>query len=589
MRTRFICLKFCLALSLVLFSIVCVIGIINFLLLSKMTKIEKNLLCEATRIPHTLFFGNPETRFSVKNSSYFLGFETLKQYISSFLKESDSFISGKNSELIKSLEKLTIGESVGNLSKITDDFFASFEGRKSINASGEQETPSTISYSLPLYKAYFLLMLEQYKDAANRLENLISLSPTLANEQSGSEFVENLSNVNNDLLDIKIELSAFWNKMMLTSFDGPLLFKVAVIFMAVEILILILIISLALFTVTPSILKDQPIHKKKIRCLLMIMILGIIIATLNLVEIGRGVYSSFYGCSLMFQLKSDPVETKQKLSVLFVNEHIAFKIFDKCYFKANTDKNANFYSLFKEESGEALQQFVGFMDGIKMLHEDVQLINRNYDKNFTNHMIEALESYEKGINFDFNDVKPNLDKLNNIFNCSDIMFSLSESGCKNLPSSKKKCINIQTQKFEKDSCITESAESELIFSRLQKYIKEDKELISQMLYYLDGEKNNSSIIALIEAVLIDFESIDNQVKSLDSELEIHFENMNQGELENWLDCGVIKEEIAKNFNSLCGSKLEDITNFAALNLSVLVLMYIIVIFLIFCLLKYLFL
>jgi hypothetical protein len=307
--------------------------------------------------------------------------------------------------------------------------------------------------------------------------------------------------------------------------------------------------------------------------MLILMIILLILGTLVLGELSRGIFSSMYGCSIMYKMIKEPVDMRRTISSLFSEDHQMFNVFDKCYFSQSSDKDSNFYSLFEEDSQESLSTFLGFMDGLKLFHEEFQLINLNNDKSFSMDMISALESYKNGMNYDFDDVSESLNKLNENFSCSSVVYVLDSSKCNNLPATKDTCIYIKTGSFKNDPCISNYAQSDLLFGRLQSYIQAEGKLMDDMLYHLKDPQNKSSVVGLIDKILLEFNAINNMVLGIETELTTHFENLRDGPLEKWLDCGVIKSELIRGFDNMCDVELEDVGNFAMMNLAVILLSF----------------
>jgi hypothetical protein len=299
-----------------------------------------------------------------------------------------------------------------------------------------------------------------------------------------------------------------------------------------------------------------------------------VLAILALFEVGRGVFSSVYGCSVMYQLKTRPSFTKPKVLSFLKQDEILYDIVQTCLFDNDENHTENFYSLFKTpQTKDSLSQMLGFLDGIKMLHEEFSILKYQYDTTFTSTMIETLEDYKSGEKYDYLDIHHRLHDLNDNYHCSEIFFSVNVSNCQSLPENKTRCINIQENNFENDPCVKKQSESETLFNNLKTSMKDESQYMEEVLYQLDGKNNPYSIMSLINKALLEFKTIDQKVRAFDTELNTHFENLSQGPLETWLDCGVIQDEMAKSFNNICDSKLEDLTNFVNLNLAIIIICY----------------
>lgn len=571
MKRRNCLLQTCFAIPCIFIMIGVFMTISNYLYLSEMMEIENNLLCEATRIPHTLFFGNPENHLDVENSRHFVGFESIRNYIQNFLVESNSFQNGENSVLIKDLQDIDILKSVHELFEKSQEFFSYFESKMIVNASGERQHPLTIVYNLPSYKNYLTQMLDRYQIGGDRLENIVTLSPTLLDSEDSSYLVSNLKNSHDQLLKIQQHLSIFWNQMLTASFDNTLVFKIAVIGVIMQNTVLILSILLMASILGYSTCKFANIkNKKALRFLMILVCLICIITTISLYEVARGVFSSVYGCSVMYQMKENPVITNSKIKNYVKSDVIISNIFDKCFSDDSTDHTQNFYSLFEDEQVKtSIQEFLEFLDGIKMLHEEVKFMDSNYDTKLTESMAATFQAYKDGELYDFEDIEHKISQLNQYFECAHIFFSLSQKGCEK----KTKCINIKQDEFESPQCVSYIIEAKQIFDNLHAYIMAEDQLMEEILFKLNSPKNPKSLLNLINKILMEFEQINSKVKNLDSKLDTHFDQLADGAIHTWLDCGVVKDQIKKSFNNLCDSKVEDLTNFVNLNIAIILISF----------------
>lgn len=571
-------IKLCLGVAMILLGVAVLIGTTNYFLVSPMAKMQKDLLCEATRIPHVLFFGSPEIYLDIQSPSSFVGFETIRKYVLNFLNESESFSSGTNYMLMKDLEAIDISSSVTSLFQITDKFFDTYEKKQIVNASGEPRTPLSIIIDLPQYKEHVLEMIDRYRVGADRLSSIFQISPILTGKSSSIDFLNKMNYSHGQLLRLQQHLSIFWNKILYSSFDGSMIFKIAVIAIVIQITILMLCKVLIFSTLFEPVWKSKPMKKTISRCLLILVMMVIILSIAGLFELARAVFSTMYGCSAMYQLNTNPEQTKAKVLGYFEKDELVHSILDKCYLGASKDPTANFYSIFeKQETRESLQLFLEFMDGIKMLHEEVQTMRNDYDTQFTESMVHKLKSLQVGEVTDFDDVSPALEKLNNYFECSETVYVLDANQCSFLPPAKSNCIDVKTGAYKSEVCVSHDSESQALFDKLRNHMKAEDELMEEMIYQLDGQNNPRSILALISKIFQEFETINTKVKSLDTKLDSHFDRMSDGPIETWLNCEVLQAEVAKSFNNLCDNKLEDMANFVNMNLAVIILCYFLVI------------
>jgi hypothetical protein len=574
LQHRDCCLKACVGITIIFIGVASLIGGTNFFFVSSVSKTENTLLCEATRIPHILFFGNPEIYLNLDKSTNFVGFETIRRYVLNFLNESESFVSGSNYQLLKDLEDIDIDSTVNELFDVTLDFFNHYQNKKITNSSGKSEKPLSISNDLPNYRENIIEMIDKYKEGGNRLDSIIKFKSIITDPASSKVFIDTMDFTHGQLLKIQQHLSIFWNHMLHSSFDGTLIFKLAVIAISIQSTLLLISSILVLFSIFVAIWNHRPIRKNVIRFLIVLVMLVTILSMGALFEISRGAFSTVYGCSVMYQLKESPKITKSKIASYFQKDKQISRIFDQCFLGDNEDHTQNFYNIFEEVNTQiSLQQFLEFMDGIKMIHEDVESMATEYDTKYTESIVKTFTNIRSGITTDFDDIEPSLNKLNGNFDCTEIIYVLEKNQCTHLPPNKTNCIDVKTGEFESAVCVHKFTESYDIFMNLKQYMKDEEELMEAMLYKLDGNNNPKSILSLIRKTYLEFDMINKKVKSFDSKLDTHFSSLKEGPIETWLDCGVIQNEISKSFKNICTDKLEDITNYAQMNLAIILICY----------------
>ena len=562
LKKNLCCLRFCHILTFIFICIMSIMLIATFAWVNRVSNLEKDFLCEATRVPHTLFFGNPEIHYNVKQASHFIGFERLRTFLASFLNEFEEFTSGNNKRLIQEMENNQIENSVMKLSTAIFNFKNAFKDRTSTNASGKQGLPHSVTYSLPIYMTFMNALLDRYEMAADRLKAVNIMSPILSNPEQAKEFKLHLRAADSELYHIQIGLSDFWNKIMQTSFQNTTGFKVDMI--VLTILVTLTVFSMwAVFCVFRGKLKNGKIKKKmEVRCLMILIIFLVFWTFLALTEVSRTVFTSFYGCSLMHKFQESPEHTRDLIKPFLVNNDNVFKIFDICYFKKSNNPVRDFYELLpNQRSQQAMQQYLAFLDGLKLIHEDFKSINVDTDKFYSNNFIQALESYKNGAAFDFDDVFSQLILLNYNFSCSNIYYTLNSQGCKSMPSDKTICVEVYNNYFKPDDCVKNISENTVIFTKLQNYMQAEVELMDEMISEVAESSPKDSILKIIQTIYDDYSFIDSRVKVLETSLKTHFSTLADGPIETWLDCQVIKQEVTKSYNRLCFHHLYDMTKF----------------------------
>lgn len=552
------CIKFCLVFEAILLCIVFVLLILSYYYTHKSSKYENDAICEATRIPHTLFFGNPEIHFEILNDKNFVGFENLRKYIQTFEEEKLSFIDGQNKRSLEDIKNTNLKDSVNILYEKSNKFFEKYETIKGTDASGNQRTPYSISNSLEIYRVYMNTLLDKYEYTTDRIQNIEVLEPTFDDKNLYEPFFKELSEVSSQIAELEIELSEYWNSLMNTSFDGILVFKMALYALAImlSLAFLSLIILMCTFCKNAKIGKIK--NKSTVRCLSILVCFLIIVSIGALFEISRGIFTSYYGCSLMLKFRKDPSGAQTLMEPYLKEVPNVKSLVDNCFFNPQPDKSSNFYNIINEESErQALQHYLSFFDGLKVVHETIQGISEANDKFHTISFEAALNTFLDGTSFDFDDVFTRLAELNYIFSCSETYYSLSPTGCEKMPISKKKCVAINLDSYIDLECDGDNVEAKNLFTNLKNYMLSEKDFIDDMIYDLSNPSD--SILKLITDVTYKYTIINNKIKNLESNLDIHFSKLRDGPIEDWLDCTILKTEMNRSYEKLCRNAIYEMS------------------------------
>lgn len=575
LKYRPVCYKCCNGLSVLLVAISLIMLVLNLVWLTNIISIQQDLKCEATRVPHTLFFGNPEIYFKVSRTSNFIGFETFNLFLQDFLSEVDSFTQGDNFKIMKELQRVDFHASVQNIFKVFIEFTNNFRDKESVDTSGSSAKPRSIDIMLPIYKSNIQNMLDEYQVIADRVKNISLLMPLLENPSQLDTFKHDLSSSSDQLKTIQIHLSMFWNQVLRGSFDSAILFQTSVILLSIFMFCLVLLL-VATQGLLLRLFKCFPNHRKKrVRFLAVLGLILIFLICLSLFEISRGIYTSVYGCSFLYQMRNDPFNTKTKIEPYLKQNSVVDRIFNECYFEAKKTNSLNFFSLLDNDKEQhSMQQYVDFLDSIKLIHDDFSVIDRSNNKYFTESYIGLLKDKMNGVSFDFDGVEDALRSFNESISCANIAYALTSKSCGQQISNQETCLGILENEFTVPDCVSNKDEAELNFSRLKEYISRETDLINEMLVYLEGPRTGGSILSLTDQIASQFEFLDRKVRSLDSNLHSNLSQFSQGSLKKWLDCGVIQNEIAKTFNNVCDRKTEDLLKFTDLNFGLLVIGFI---------------
>ena len=564
--------KCCNGFTIIISIILLVLMIINFVWFGKMLSIQKDLLCEATRVPHSLFFGNPEIHLDVPRSSHFLGFETFRGFTNNFLREIDSIKSGQDFDILQDLDTINFSKIVDDLALLMIEFNNKFSEKKVTNSLGKKQQPYSINHSLKIYHSAINNMLDNYKVVSDRVKNITLLNPTLQDPTKLEIFKKDLTSSASSLSNLQIHLSEFWNKVLNTSFDSAIFFKTALVAL-VLLTFAVVVLQFLIQGILNKICKCNRFGRKTPPRLLVIgAYFFILLSCVALFEISRGIYTSVYGCSLMYQLRTDPFNTNDKIKSYLMTDKQIYKVYEHCYLSTSDSEELGFLHLAEgDKEQQSMQEMVEFLDSIKLIHDDYKVIDNSTNKYYTVSFISVLESYKNGEAFDFDDVFSSLNSLNQFFHCSNISFALTKNACSQKVAKKDICIGILEEDFETADCVTAADESKELFEKLKTHIQEEVLLLDEMLLYLQGPRDGQSMLELIDKIVTQFTLIDEKVRQLDTNLHTNMDDLAQGSIKDWLECGVIRDEVAKTFNNLCNKKLEDLLKFSDLNFCILTL------------------
>jgi hypothetical protein len=274
----------------------------------------------------------------------------------------------------------------------------------------------------------------------------------------------------------------------------------------------------------------------------------------------------------MHKAKNDPVNTQSLMESYLSDEPIIKNIFKQCYFHPQSDGSSNFYHLFENDNQQnALQDYLGFLDGLKVVEEDLQSLISSKDVFYTNMFVDALHHFRSGQAYDFDNIEREYDELNKMVACAGDFYVFNEDGCKDMPSTRSNCLRIDIHSFHDDTCFDDTSRGSIIFANLQNYIKREKEFIDEMLFDLIDESNPNSIAQHINKTVVKFEYIDEKVKDLETNLKIHFEGLKKGPFEDWLDCTVIKRDLDRSHDKMCDYDVFEMSSHADLCFLILIL------------------
>lgn len=549
------CIKCCLIFLIVFIVVMFALLIVNIAWTPRMMRIQKDLLCEATRLPHTLFFGSPEIHYKIETESKFLGIERIREYMFNFLKDYEQFTDGKDLKILQEIKDLKIQTEVNKLLITAADFKAKYREKKVLNSEGNFETPISVTHALPLYVLFLDSMLERYEMTSKRIDNINILTPILENKLQAASFKYEFEKAVAELEDIEVHLSTFWNDIMRSSFDSTLGFKLATIGLMLACLILWASVVATVIVLCKRTKHGKIQGKTKVRFLMILVLFLMIFALIAIFEVNRATFATVYGCATMHQFKHSATKTKPLIEKYLLKDSTILKMFNNCYFDPQPSGSVNFYNLFINlKSKDATESFLAFMDALKVVNEEIKGIKGESDTYQTTAFQTKIMAYKDGLSYDFTDSFRNLSTLNSNFNCSTIAYGLTEKTCFYLPQNKTKCISILKDNYEPNSCMgaTKATESQALFDRLKTHIEAEQVYIDEMINDLMGTGNTDSILSKMDGVITKFDQVNAKIQTMDSDLGISFSDLESGHLEDWLDCRAIKKDIDTSHEKLCG-------------------------------------
>lgn len=577
LKPRSCCIKTCLIFIVIFMIILFALLILALVWSPRMMGIQKDLVCEATRLPHTLFYGSPEIHYKLEGEHKFLGMERIRELIYQFLGQYENFITGKDATILKEIKDLDIQTDINKVLSSSLKFKDDYKEKKVLNSEGVQAIPISISHSLPLYTIFLDGMIDRYELTSRRVDNLNILQPMMDNEASADAYKFDLENTMKEIEDIELHLASFWNDVMRSTFDPAIGFKLAVIGLII-IFFLLFISLITTFIVLCKKTKDGKIEgKSKVRFLMILNLVLMLFGFIAVFGVNRATFSTFYGCATMHQFKENPEQSKALIEKKLLKDPKILSIFQNCYFEPQPSGSINFYNLFiNNKSKNSLEIFMSFMDALKSVHEEVKGIKGEEDMYHTQIFEKKLQAFKDGLSYDFADVFRNLSSLNSNYNCSPIAYSLTSKACLYVAQNKAKCISIVDGSFESDDCMgtTKTTASNELFQRLQDHIRAEQIHIDTIMESLSGSTNHDSISNTMSQAIDKFDLISKKIEDLDSDLGISFNDLASGHLDEWLDCRAIKKDVDTIFERLCGHYVYQLAQFGDVAFFYLLLMFI---------------
>lgn len=572
------CFKFCTILVLFfLFAVVvCFFVAIKKGLVAK--RIEQEMLCEALRVPMTLMNGNAQSALAGAGAFHFVGFRQLRKWVSSFLDQFQDFSSGQNHEHLKILSQVQFESDVQKLVTTVDDFYQKYHEQTVPDLAGVQHIPPSIRDELEFYHSKMVILGREYLSHAKRVNGLGDIFSLLKDAQSKEVFRGDLEGAETRLLDVEAGFLEFWDAMLKLTLIAPGTQKSDVnsILWISGLSLLVVCFNLSIF------LRNYCQNKLKsiqgYRGVLLFLGLLLIVCAGMCLEVLQSVYTTHYGCGFLHHLLNGRSELIADVETDFNANPEAKLVIDLCYSSSKESASKGIYSLLKDEGQvEALAGYLEFLDGLKTVDDDKQAVNHLTDEYQTVFFGNRLEQKRKGQEQEFRELSEALDKLNQLVSCGNVVYSWTSETCKKAQESKEQCVKIETGEYVPIECVEQKDHAKSLFEQLQRHFQVEVKLMSEMIEGLLPESNPDSVMHHLVRVWTSNNYIYEKVGEVEGNLKVHFQTLDDGELHNWLNCSLIKQDLEAVYNGVCLSRLVYGVRFADFCSVLMVLMFVLIV------------
>jgi hypothetical protein len=520
-------------------------------------KAEKSILCEALRVPITLMEGNIRQILNDRSQIHFIGFRELRTWISSFLNQFEDFSSGKNHDNLNVLNSIPLQENIEKLSTVSTNFYENFQRSSVPDINGNTVVPPSITKDLTLYWKEMELLLLQYKIHGSRVSGVNNFFELIKDEQSKYYFKKGLEDAESQLLLIETEFLQFYDSMLKQTLISPGTQKIdinTVLWISGLILITLLFtLSMYVYNKTQRRISSVVAYRGLI---LFLMILFVPVVILS-IEVLIGVYSTHYGCSFVHQLLRGNTELISNLETDFHASANVQEIVNQCYLDTTEASNEMIYSMMKnDEQTQAIKGFLDFLDGLKTIDDDIQSINHLTDEYETVKFGEVLENKRRGVVLEFPELADSLVELNTLFSCTQYHYDWSDYTCNKVDLKGKSCIRIDQDEYIFDDCVPDDVTARDLFIKLQAYFTKEVELMSNMIENLLQVSNSDSIMNNFKTVWRQNTFVYEKVGEIETSLNLHFQSFDDGQLQDWLNCKLIKNDLKIVHDNICRKQLQ---------------------------------
>ena len=515
---------------------------------------EKSIMCEAFRLPKTLLDGNLSEKFERAEGRHFIGLVRFADWVRNFRLNLDQIASGENKNGLEAINNIHLLSTVEEFETATKNFYKKYEKETIPDFAGNARTPFTIEYSLRHFMEMMDEMQEQYLKHAEHLQGVGDIYEYIETSTTRSELRNNLKMVQDHYEDLIRGFLKVWDDLLVQALVAPGTHVVDVHW-------ILGIFGLFLFGIgsfmTVFIVKRFRNTLKKIKvCRVILMVMGVMIMVAFFLTMQAIVsfYTLHYTCGFLYKATFKDQRQFTILANKFdVNGQIE-AIKNHCFIsQTSTEISKLPYLIDEPEHEKTIKDFIIFLNGIKVVSDDQQAIDPTINDfpitAFANH----LDKMKQGFSVEFDEMNTQLEKLNDLYKCSETFFSWSEGTCKMVHTSKINCVKILNDHFYVEECVEERDQAKEIFNSLKTHIDSEARLMDQMI--LDLKTSDSSLLNHLKLIWRQHAMIHDKLENVKRLMDTQFQDFEDGELRNWLDCSVIQEDLKIMYKDTCSRNL----------------------------------
>ena len=562
---------------------------------------SEDMLCEATRIPHSLVQGPYDTHYfppitqdsgeamstqtkqhplkiESKQKNYsksekivFLGINTLLKLTNQFLGHSIGLSYDAFREDLEKILKVQLSHKIEQMVSTENDFFEDFRTRTINDGTGTQQIPSSISSYLSYFHSFMHKSLPKYSQLGKRIGALQTFYDRVSSQGKFDQFVSDLTQLDSQLKELEDSLLTFWNDLIRGAFSKTENLKpFVVVLLLLAVLVFLSGLLLSLFYCR-SRSRGRLEYIGSFRTVIFLNLGFLIVALVLYLQVLRVTFTAAYGCSLIIKLKENDVQIDSSIEGQL---HVPFslqKLLDLCLLTPNPDPPtplvtqstaSSLLNWFQnEESSQNLREFVGFGDAFKALLQDWNYNMQEIDKSSITDFIQELEALQSGATNQFKSVDMRLDLLNQYLNCTDWRFELETEQC-SAKTDDKKCLTVAENDLPSDSCISDQAKP--VYENLREHSLQSRKLLRDMMTRLKIDASTESVLYKFSRVWQYIEFAKEELNRVNQQLRLEIRELAEGDLKLFLNCDTIKNDLSQMFVNLCWAKLADLMGFVDL-------------------------